>query len=55
VTFVVSGSGKAGRLGQVLTGPYQPDILPAQIIKPNHGHLRWLVDTAAAASLEGSK
>jgi 6-phosphogluconolactonase len=51
VTFVVSGSGKAERLRQVLTGPYQPDLLPAQIVRPDRGRLRWLVDAAAGASL----
>jgi 6-phosphogluconolactonase len=55
VIFVVSGSGKAGRLQRVLTGPYQPDVLPAQIVKPDNGRLRWLVDSAAAALLEGEK
>ena len=51
VIFVVSGSGKANRLRQVLTGPYRPNSLPAQIIKPDTGRLRWLVDSAAAAFL----
>ena len=51
VTFVVSGAGKAERLRQVLVGPYQPDILPAQIVKPDSERLLWLVDTAAAALL----
>jgi 6-phosphogluconolactonase len=53
VTFVVSGSGKAQRLGQVLTGPRQPDVLPAQIVNPDYGRLRWLVDEAAATALGG--
>jgi 6-phosphogluconolactonase len=53
VTFVVSGSGKAERLQQVLTGQHQPEMLPAQIVDPGRGRLRWLVDEAAAASLEG--
>ncbi len=51
VTFVVSGSGKAERLHQVLNGPCQPDVLPAQIVNPDGGRLRWLVDRAAASSL----
>ena len=53
VTFVVSGSGKAERLRQVLTGPYQPDALPAQLVNPDRGRLRWLVDEAAATLLKG--
>ena len=52
VTFVVSGAGKAERLSQVLTGPYQPDVLPAQIVRPADGHLLWLVDSEAAVQLK---
>ncbi len=51
IIFLVSGGGKAERLQQVLRGPYQPDTLPAQIIKPVGGHLSWLVDRAAAELL----
>jgi 6-phosphogluconolactonase len=50
VTFIVSGVGKAKRLQQVLVGPYQPDVLPAQIVRPDGGRLLWLVDAAAAPS-----
>jgi 6-phosphogluconolactonase len=48
VTFLVSGAQKAARLQQVLTGPYQPDVLPAQVVRPAPGHLLWLVDATAA-------
>ena len=51
VTFVVSGAGKAERLREVLAGPYQPDVLPAQVVRPTDGRLLWLVDAAAAAHL----
>ncbi|MBU0495599.1 MAG: 6-phosphogluconolactonase [Chloroflexi bacterium] len=47
VTFVVSGAGKAERLHKVLAGPYQPDVLPAQIVQPTTGCLLWLIDAAA--------
>ena len=50
VTFLVSGADKAERLREVLTGPYQPDVLPAQIIRPTRGRLVWLVDAAAVAT-----
>lgn len=53
VTFLVSGVGKAERLRDVLEGPKQPDLVPAQIVKPINGQLLWLVDAAAAARLEG--
>jgi len=49
VTFVVSGAGKAERLREVLDGPHQPDVLPAQIVRPTDGRLLWLADAAAAA------
>jgi 6-phosphogluconolactonase len=48
VTFVVSGAGKAERLREVLDGPHQPDVLPAQIVRPTDGRLLWLADAAAA-------
>jgi 6-phosphogluconolactonase len=51
VTFIVSGAGKAERLRDALLGPYQPDVLPAQIVRPTDGHLLWLVDEAAAVHL----
>jgi 6-phosphogluconolactonase len=52
VTFLVAGTGKAERLHQVLAGRYQPDVLPAQIVRPAGGQLLWLVDAAAAARLQ---
>lgn len=51
VVFLVTGEGKANRLRQVLYGPYQPHILPAQIISPKDGRLLWFIDEAAAGSL----
>ncbi len=49
--FLVSGAAKANRLVQVLKGPYQPEILPAQIVRPQPGRLIWLADHAAAQEL----
>lgn len=51
VTFLVSGERKARRLRQVLVGPYQPEALPAQVVRPSRGRLRWLIDQAAALHL----
>ncbi len=51
VAFLVAGADKAEMLPKVLEGPYQPVVLPAQIIKPTHGELCWLVDAAAAEHL----
>jgi 6-phosphogluconolactonase len=51
VAFLVAGAEKAEIMRKVLEGPYQPVVLPAQIIRPSRGELRWLVDAAAAANL----
>jgi 6-phosphogluconolactonase len=51
VAFLVAGGAKAGVLREVLHGPRDPARLPAQLIRPHHGELRWLVDLAAASSL----
>jgi 6-phosphogluconolactonase len=51
VTFVVSGAGKSVCLAQVLERPFNPDLLPAQAIRPIQGRLTWMVDQAAAARL----
>jgi 6-phosphogluconolactonase len=49
VIFLVTGENKAARLAEVLNGPFQPDLLPAQLIKPDQGELTWIVDAAAAS------
>jgi 6-phosphogluconolactonase len=55
VTFVVSGESKAARLQEVLQGPFNPDLLPAQAIQPTKGQLTWMVDQAAAGGLLPSR
>jgi 6-phosphogluconolactonase len=49
--FLVSGASKADVLQRVLEGPYEPVVLPSQIIKPASGELLWLLDEPAAAKL----
>ncbi len=44
IVFLVSGESKMERLRQVLHGPYQPKVLPSQLIKPQNGNLIWMVD-----------
>jgi 6-phosphogluconolactonase len=44
IVFLVSGENKMERLRQVLQGPYQPELLPSQLIKPQHGTLIWMLD-----------
>ncbi len=55
VLFIVSGEEKAERLHSVLEGPFQPESLPAQAIRPSRGRLLWLLDKAAAGELERLK
>ncbi len=54
VAFLVEGEGKAQMLWNVLEGPYQPDVLPSQLIQPSSGELHWLVDAAAAARVSAT-
>jgi len=49
--FLVAGAAKAQMLRQVLEGPYAPDKLPAQVVRPTLGEVIWMVDAAAAAAL----
>jgi 6-phosphogluconolactonase len=51
VIFLVSGDDKALPLKAVLEGNYEPEQLPAQLIRPSHGKVLWLVDRAAASLL----
>jgi 6-phosphogluconolactonase len=51
VIFMVTGADKAPALKAVLEGPYEPEQLPAQLIRPANGTLLWLVDTAAGGLL----
>lgn len=51
VIFLATGRQKADTLQKVLHGPHQPDQLPAQRIRPAHGTLTWLLDTAVAQNL----
>jgi len=52
IVFLVAGSEKASILQRVLEGPHDPRHLPAQVIMPTAGRLRWLVDAAAASGLQ---
>lgn len=53
IVVLVSGADKAAALDAVLNGPTDPDRYPAQLLEPENGRLRWLVDRAAAARLSG--
>ncbi|HEY5213746.1 MAG TPA: 6-phosphogluconolactonase, partial [Acidobacteriaceae bacterium] len=51
VVFEVEGPSKTDILAEVLTGPRDPERLPAQLIRPSNGKLLFLLDEAAAAKL----
>jgi 6-phosphogluconolactonase len=55
VVFLVSGADKALPLKAVLEGPDAPEQLPAQLLRPEHGRLLWLVDRAAASLLRAGQ
>jgi 6-phosphogluconolactonase len=48
VAFLVAGRDKARVVQEVLEGEYEPERLPAQLIRPKSGELLWLADEAAA-------
>jgi 6-phosphogluconolactonase len=53
--FVVSGSDKANVLRQVLEGPGNQDLYPAQGVRPEEGRVAWFVDEAAARLLSSTR
>ena len=55
VVFIAAGSGKAAVVKEILEGPFRPDTLPAQIVRPAGGDLVWMLDREAAALLKGEK
>jgi 6-phosphogluconolactonase len=52
VAFLVTGADKAVALQQVIHGKYEPEVYPAQLIKPVNGNIRWWIDEAAAGDLQ---
>jgi 6-phosphogluconolactonase len=51
IIFMLTGADKAPALKAVLEGPFEPEQLPAQLLRPKNGKLLWLVDTAAGGML----
>ncbi len=52
VLFLIQGEDKASALKAVIEGPYEPDQLPAQLIRPHNGELRWVVEQGAGRMLD---
>ena len=51
VFFLIAGAGKAERVREVFTGPWDVERLPSQLIWPSSGILTLFLDKAAAALL----
>ena len=51
IVFLVTGAIKSSMLKRVLRGNYQPELFPAQRIRPTEGKVIWLVDEEAGRSL----
>ena len=51
VVFIVLGEQKAQTVHDVRNGPFDPERLPSQAIRPESGRLVWVLDTAAAGLL----
>jgi 6-phosphogluconolactonase len=51
VAYLVSGERKAATLARVTAAPSAHDLLPAQMVAPRDGRVRWLVDSAAAGAI----
>lgn len=51
VAFEMEGAKKTDVLAEVMTGPRDPERLPAQLIRPANGRLLLLLDEIAAAKL----
>ncbi|ULQ51558.1 6-phosphogluconolactonase [Flavihumibacter fluvii] len=48
ILFLTTGKAKAPALKQVLQGPVNINLYPAQTIQPEAGELHWIIDSAAA-------
>jgi 6-phosphogluconolactonase len=53
--FLVAGTGKSSVLHKVIEESHNPDMLPAQLIKPVNGRLLWYVEEPAARLLTPGK
>ena len=51
IVFVALGNDKATVVRDVITGVFDPERLPAQLARPTHGKLTWILDPASADKL----
>ena len=52
IAFLAAGEEKADAVSHVLSNDYNPDLYPAQVIKPITGELFWFLDEAAAIKIK---
>jgi 6-phosphogluconolactonase len=52
IAFLVSGQDKADAVSHILYDNYNPDLYPAQLIKPENGELFWFLDEGAAMKVK---
>ena len=53
--MVAFGEGKAEIVQRVLEVQSLPGALPAQLVRPSHGSLKWFLDIASAQHLATQK
>jgi 6-phosphogluconolactonase len=51
VVFLIGGADKAHVLSEVVSGTYDPETWPSQLVRPKSGKLMLLLDRAAASEL----
>jgi 6-phosphogluconolactonase len=51
IVFLALGADKATVVREIVAGPFDPERLPAQLIRPTHGQLTWILDSESAAKL----
>lgn len=51
IVVLVSGQSKADMLSEALTGVYDPEHIPVQMISPVDGEMIWLIDQDVASQL----
>jgi 6-phosphogluconolactonase len=52
VLFLATGADKVEAWHAVVEGPYNPDDYPAQVVRPAHGEVVWMVDEAIAQRIQ---
>ena len=51
IVFLALGADKATVVREIVAGPFDPERLPAQLIRPTHGKLTWILDQESAQKL----